>query len=179
MPKSLQDRLREKGWAEEEIAKTVDVIYSEEKQLKHEIFSYGSSGIIYWVGLIIAIIGNLVISVIFIPFLMILSSVQLYIIMGVMGLIFGAMFNLIITDIEHINNKHHVYAGILIPILALITVFVMTQVANTFNQLIKNPNMHNPFVIALVYVGCFSVPYLIYKIKDLMYARKKQQTTLS
>ena len=174
MPKSLQDRLREKGWAEEEIAKTVNLLYSEEKQIKHQIFSSKNSGLIYWVGLLIAIIGNLIISVIFIPFLMILNSLQLYIVMGIMGLIFGSMFNLIIKDIERIKNQHHVYAGVLIPALALITVFVMTQVANTFNQIINNPNTHNPFIISIVYVLLFSFPYMWYKVKDIRYDHTKE-----
>jgi hypothetical protein len=167
MPKTLRQKLMEKGWSDEDIEHTLGILNSEEKQEKHAQYSQFSSPIIYWAGLVIAIVGNLLISVVFVPFLMILSSVQLYIIMGCMGSIFGAMFNLLLRDIEHIDAKHHVMAGAFIPAIALVTVFVMVTLANTFNVIIKNPVQHNPYVISLIYVAAFSAPYAWYKINDL------------
>ncbi|MBI4738010.1 hypothetical protein HY772_00305 [Candidatus Woesearchaeota archaeon] len=168
MPKSLRQKLIEKGWQEAEIDRTLDILYSEEKQEKHARFAHFSSPIIYWAGLLVAIVGNLLISVVFIPFLMILNSVQLYIILGSMGAIFGAMFNLLLRDIEHIDAKHHVMAGVFIPSIALITIFVMVTLANRFNAIIKNPVQHNPYVLSVIYVLAFSAAYAWYKWNDLL-----------
>jgi hypothetical protein len=167
MPKSLRQKLMEKGWSDEDIEHTLGILYSEEKQEKHAKYAEFSSPIIYWAGLLIAIVGNLLISVVFVPFLMILNSFQLYIIMGMMGAIFGAMFNLLLRDIEHVDAKHHVMAGVFIPAVALVTVFVMVTLANTFNTIIKSPVQHNPFIISAVYVLAFSAPYAWYKYTDL------------
>lgn len=177
MPKSLRERLLEKGWTEEEIAKTMNVIYSDEKREKNISFQKATHPIIYWVGLVVAIIGNLLLSVALIPFLMILNSMQVYVILGIIGVVFGSMFNLIIKDIEHIDQTHHVMAGIFIPSIALITVYVMASVANRFNALINNPNPHNAVTLSIIYLLCFSAPYAIYKVRDIMWAKKHRQSS--
>jgi len=172
MPKSLKHRLLEKGWTEEEIEKTMGVLYDDEKHEKHVHFRKATHPIIYWVGLFVAIIGNFILTVALIPFLMILNSQQLYVILGVVGLVFGYLFHHIVRDIEHIDEKHHLAAGISIPALALAIVFFMTTVANRFNEIINNPNPHNPWILSIVYLICFAAPYAIYKIRDLIWESK-------
>ena len=176
MPNSLHQRLLEKGWTEEEIGKTMNLLYSEEKREKHADFLISSHPTIYWAGLVIAIIGNLLLAVTLIPFLMILDSLQLYIILGIIGAVFGAMFNHILRDIEHVDEKHHIVAGVFIPSIALITIYIMTSVANKFNDVIKNVNPHNAVILSVLYLICFSAPYAVYKIKDLMWERKHKST---
>ncbi len=174
MPKPLHQRLREKGWTEEEIKKTIDILYSEEKQIKHLAFQKGAHPLLYWIGLVIAIIANFILAVAFIPFLMMLNSIQVYIILAVVGFIFGSIFNVIIKDIEHIDTKHHIVAGASIPAIALVTVYIMTQIANRFNTIIQNDISHNPLFISLIYLFTFSAPYVFYKIKDLIDEKKTQ-----
>lgn len=174
MPKSLRHRLLEKGWSEQEIQKTMDLMYSEEKREKQIGFVNATHPIIYWVGLVVAIIGNLLLAVTLIPFLMILNSLQLYIILGIVGFVFGGLFNVILKDIEHVDQTHHVVAGIFIPAIALITVYIMTTVANRFNEIINNPNPHNAILLSVIYLVCFSAPYFIYKLKDMMWQKKQK-----
>lgn len=176
MPKSLRHRLLEKGWTEDEIAKTMDILYDDDKKEKHSGFVSATHPIIYWTGLFIAIIGNLLLSVTLIPFLMILSTAQLYIILAIIGVVFGAMFNLIIKDIEHVDQSHHIMAGIFIPSIALITVYIMTNVANRFNEIIKNPNPHNAIVLSVIYLVCFSAPYFVYKLRDFVWEHNHKTT---
>jgi len=178
MPKSLYARLVEKGWSEEEIEKTLNVMYSEEKMQKHENFAFGVHPILYWVGLVVAIIGNLLIAVTLIPFLMILNSTQLYIILGVVGVVFGAMFSVILKDIEHVDQSHHIVAGVFIPAIALLTVYIMVNVANRFNDLIKNENPHSAVGLSIIYLVCFSAPYFFYKVQYFMWERKNKSKPL-
>ena len=172
MPKSLRHRLLERGWTEKEIEKTMGLLYSEEKREKQVGFVKVSHPIIYWVGLVVAIIGNLLLAVTLIPFLMILTSIQLYIILGVVGIVFGGLFNVILRDIEHVDESHHIVAGIFIPAIALITVYIMASVANRFNDIIQNPNPHSAVILSIIYLLCFSAPYIFYKIKDFAWQRK-------
>jgi hypothetical protein len=174
MPKSLRHRLLEKGWSEDEIERTMSMLYSGDKQEKHAGFARATHPVIYWVGLFIAIIGNLLLSVTLIPFLMILSTTQLYVILGIIGVVFGSMFSHIITDIEHVDQAHHIMAGVFIPSIALITVYIMVNVANRFNEIIKNPNPHNAVILSVVYLICFSAPYFTYKIRDIIWERKQK-----
>jgi len=175
MPKPLHQRLRERGWSEDEISSTIDKLYDEEKQSKHAKYRHKASPIVFWAALVIAIIGNLLISVIFIPFLMFLNGIQAYIILGTMALIFGAMFNHLLRDIEHVDNRHHIYAGAVIPALAIVTVSVIVTIANVFNSLINNPLRQNQFIISLVYFVAFSAPYAFYKYKDLKEHKNREE----
>ena len=172
MPKSLRQRLIEKGWTEEEIGKTMELLYSQEKRDKHMNYMTATHPTIYWVGLVIAIIGNLLLAVTLIPFLMVLNSLQLYIILGIVGFVFGSMFNQILRDIEQVDQKHHIVAGVFIPSIALITIYIMISVANKFNEVIKNTNPHNAVILSVIYLACFSAPYAIYKVRDLVYQSK-------
>ncbi len=174
MPKSLRHRLLEKGWTEEEIEGTLNILYSEEKREKHAHFVKASHPILYWVGLVVAIMGNLILSVTLIPFLMVLSPGPVFVILGIVGLVFGALFSVILKDIEHVDESHHIMAGVFIPAIAVVTVYFMVGVANRFNTLINSTNTHSAWLISVVYVVCFSAPYFLYKIKDLIWEHKQK-----
>ena len=171
----MHERMAEKGWNQEEIDGTMSKLYDPEKVQKHSHHQHHLNPIIYWAVLIVAIIGNFILAFIFIPFMMMLNQNQLMIMFGVSGLIFGAMFNVLLKDIEKIDYQHHVMAGIFIPAIAAITVFVMVSIANNFSKLIDINVIQNPILISVVYVIAFSLPYFIYKIKDLSKPGKKYE----
>ena len=153
----------------------MNILYSEDKRDKHAGFVSAAHPILYWVGLVVAIIGNLLIAVTLVPFLMILNSIQLYIILGIVGFVFGGMFNVILKDIEHVDQSHHIVAGMFIPAIALITIYLMVSVSNRFNEIINNPNPHSAVVLSIIYLVCFSAPYFIYKVKDFFWHKKQEK----
>jgi hypothetical protein len=167
--KTLRQKLREKGWKEEEIEHALDVMGSGEARTPSAP-QRGSSPVLYWLTLLISIIGNFLIAVAIIPFLIVLSDAQLYFVMAVLALSFGAMFNFLINTMEHLDPSHHVVAGVFIPALAAITVFVMVNVSNRLSEFFQSPIIHNPVWVALLYVLFFSAPYFI--VKFLKYARR-------
>lgn len=120
------------------------------------------AGIIYWVSLVAAIMGNFIISVILVPFLVMLDDqVTLYIIVMIMGLVFGALFNFLLTDIERLDENHHVMTGVVIPVLAVINVYIMVNVSKTIGTIISITVNQNALVISIIYVAMFMVPYII------------------
>ncbi len=158
----LRKKLLNKGWTEEEINKTLKI-------MQHIDRSEGESTkkihlIIYWTVLIVAIAGNFLLSVALVPFLLVLSNIVLYIIVIIMASTFGLLFNVVLKDIAGLDVKHHVVAGIFIPAIAVINVFVMTDVSNYLIRISKLKNSpHNPYVVAIIYVVFFVLPYLISK----------------
>lgn len=171
MPKDVRQSLLEKGWEEEDIAKAEDILYSKEKQQKHYGYLKSVHPMLYWMGLMLAIIGNMIISVFLIPFFLVMSSTQLLIVIATMGFVFGMMFNFLLRDIEHVDYKHHVVAGVFIPALAVITILVVVRVANTFAKILKSNVHQNMWVVAIVYVIAFTTPYLTYKFNDLKFQK--------
>ena len=107
--KSLEKRLAEKGWAKKDIAKAIKLI-EKAKQNKHPKIKLLDKAV-YWLSLLIAIIGNLVISVALVPFLLVLSSFQLYAILIVIGISFGLLFELLLRKIENLAARHHIFLG--------------------------------------------------------------------
>jgi len=161
MPKKeLGESLLEKGWSKEEVEKALETLYREEpKKEKHR---KKMNRILYWSTLILVIIANTIVSIVMVPFLLVLSHASLYFIVAVLGLTFGALFNLLIRDIEHVDPRHHVIAGIFLPTIAIINIYVMVNFANRFNEALQISPIHqNPIIVSAVYVIAFLLPYII------------------
>jgi hypothetical protein len=70
------------------------------------------------------------------------------------------MFNFLINTMEHLDPSHHVIAGVFIPALAAITIFVMVNVANRLSKFFQSPIIHNPVWVALIYVVLLAAYFL-------------------
>ena len=164
MPKTLKERLIEKGWSEEEVAKVLDILYSKDKIEKHKIMETIMNPIVYWTSLLITIVGNILISVVLIPLLITLNKF-IYIIIFFIAISFGLLFNLIITQID-LKQKHHLIASIFIPAIAIINLFFITMVANQISNILKTQNHQNPILIGVSYAVFFMIPYIISRIRN-------------
>ena len=125
-------------------------------------FSPKLGEILFWTFLFITIIGNFIISVVLVPILLVMSKIYLYLIITFIGFSFGFVINSIIKSIEKIERRHHIIAGLLIPVLALINVVIFTKLSNDLIKLmdLKTPQ-HNPIILAIIYVIAFTLPYLV------------------
>jgi hypothetical protein len=162
MVQDLRTRLLEKGWSEQDINKAIQIIEAakENKTSRTKLID----SIVYWAVLIVTIIGNLILSIILIPFLLALSKIQLYVIILIIAVTFGFLFDLLIRDIEHLEQKHHIIAGLFIPALAIINVFFMVRFANHLMGVMRLSNVQqNPLVVGFVYTIAFILPYLVNK----------------
>ena len=158
----LKKRLKEKGWSAQDISKTIKIV-KEAKEKKHPAIKFLDK-LVYWVALAIAIIGNFIISIALIPSLMALKSTQLFLIIAALGISFGLLFELLIRSIEHLETRHHVFLGVLMPSVALINIFIITLVSNNLVEIFKIDNPHNPYIIGIVYAVAFISPFVFYKL---------------
>jgi len=94
-------------------------------------------------------------------FLLTLNSFSLYFIIATIALTFGLLFNLIVNDIENIDPKHHILAGIFIPAIALINIYIITILTNDVQIAIKIQNPHSPILVSVTYVLAFMIPYIV------------------
>lgn len=174
MPRSLREKLREKGWKEDEIEHALSIMKPSES--KSAVFVNRMNPVLYWSALVISIIGNFLIAVAMIPFLLVLSNVQLYVVITILAISFGAMFNLLINTIEALDPSHHVIAGVFIPALAVITIFVMVNVANQISFVLQTPIHQNPIFVSVAYVVAFILPYAYTKFQEFMSQRRTLPT---
>ena len=160
--KDIKKRLIQKGWNKSDINKTIKII-EHAKANKHPHIKILDKAV-YWISLIIAIIGNLIISISLIPILLTLKSFQLYIIIITIGVSFGLLFELLIRSIEHLETRHHLFLGIIIPIIALANVFIIVLISNGLEEIINIQNTQNPLTIGIVYAVAFISPYFLYQL---------------
>jgi hypothetical protein len=162
MVQDLRDRLKDKGWTEQDINKAIQIIEAAKEKKPANIRLIDT--IVYWIVLIIAIVGNLILSIILIPFLLTLNHLQLYLIICIIAATFGFLFDLLIRDIENLEQQHYIIAGVFIPALAIIDVFFMVQFANHLTRIMKLNNIQDPYVVGIVYTIAFIAPYLINRL---------------
>jgi len=177
MPIPIEKRLEEKGWSKDEILKAAEILHGKEAQGKI-YFQKEMNPIVYWLTLILAIVANMVISVVLVPFLLAVeSALTLYSIVALLALAFGFFFKLLLNDIENIDPQHHVIAGIFIPALAIINIIIVINVTSVIDKVLFGVQFtQNAIAITVVYVFAFIAPYLVSKIVDYYQTRKAAQT---
>ena len=158
----IEGKLKKKGWTKKEINDTLK-IFREAKNNKHPAIKFLDKSV-YWIALIAAILGNFIISVVLIPFLLTLRDFQLYLVIVTIGLAFGLLFELLIRSITHLEARHHLFFGFLVPIVAIINVFIITNVANNLEKKLMIESAYNPLVVSVVYGAAFIIPYVFYRL---------------
>lgn len=158
--------LLKKGFSKKEAQKTIDIIKEAEEKKSPKIRF--ADTVIYWILLVVAIIGNMIISIILIPFLLAFKKLPLYVTIIILAAAFGFLFDQLIRNIEHLKNKHHVVAWIFIPALAVIDTYYMTSFANHLTETLKLPlSLNSPLLISIIYVVAFILPYFIHNLIKL------------
>jgi len=156
-----EETLLRKGWARQEARRT-SYILATAHEAKTPILKFFDS-LVYWTALGIAILGNFVLSIVLIPFLLILSGLSLYFALLLIGLAFGALLDFLLRIIERIGRQD-IIAEIFIPAIALINVYIMTNLANVLALKIQLPlGVHNPLLVSVTYVIAFTLPHFFFK----------------
>jgi len=153
-------KLKERGWSDQEIINAEKILEKEKEYDAH------FSRIVFWSALIVIIFSNMLVSLGLIPFLIVLNSWVLYLIIILLAGCIGFLYNLLITDIGHLKKKHHISAGIIIPLIAIANLIGMVLVSNKFIRDLQIKNVqHNPWTIAILFAIVLITPYIIGRIK--------------
>ena len=159
--RNLVDRLEKRGWSRKEIIKTIEIIKNAKKSKPRDISFIEKR--IFWILLILIIAANFAVSVALLPLLIALKGLLLYSAIIILGIIFGLLFELVIRSMEHLEKGHHLFLAALIPAVALVNVFVISNLSNDLARALNLVNIHNPIPISLVYAISFILPYIVYR----------------
>ena len=158
---NLIKRLKKRGWGKKEITKAVKLIKNTKKNKPTDIKFIHRR--IYWILLAVIAVANFAISIALLPLLVALKGIFLYFILITLGITFGLLFELVIRSIEHLEKKHHIFLAILIPVAALVNIFIASRISNNLIEMLGLTNVHNSILIAIVYAISFVLPYVIYR----------------
>lgn len=160
MEKSTIERLKRKGWTSEEITKASNIIDQRKIHDKSKTFVF-SQHAVYWGLVFVIFLGNFLISLSLIPFLLVLDTISLDIIIVVLGFGFGSLFTLVLLDLKTVARGHIIVASLLIPLLALVNFYMMVTIANAINNVLNlGGTPDHPIRIAVIYLVAFVIPYL-------------------
>ena len=160
--RDIKKRLEQKGWSKKDISRAVRII-EQAKANKHPKIKILDK-LVFWISLAIAIIGNFIISISLIPVLLALGNLPLYAVLITLGAAFGLLFDLLIRTIEHLEAKHHLFLGIIMPITAVINVIIIVAFSNNLEKAINIQNPHSPLLAGAIYTFAFMLPYLTYQL---------------
>lgn len=150
------------GWTEEKLKKA-------EKDLRREhVHDVRLAKIVFWSTILVIVVGNLLMSVALIPFLAVLNRWFLDLVIVILGLVVGFLFNFLLTSVEHLEKHHKIIAAIIIPIIALANVVFIVLVANEMIESILIDNArHNPWLIGVLYGVAFILPYVFSNVRKI------------
>ena len=155
--------LVKKGWSSREIEKTIRILGNAQHKKSKTILFLDQAAI--WIGLLLVILGNFIVSVVLVPFLIIMSGFWLYLTLLLIAMSFGFVVSVIAEYLEKIQKEHLLIMGILLPAIALINVYIMTHFSNRLEILMQVGTQHSPALVALTYTVGFMIPYVISRIK--------------
>ncbi len=178
MSEKLKKIILKKPWGLEEKERTINIIQrANEKKSK---FILVLDKFVYFFVLFTAIAGNFIVSVVLVPFLLIMGGFYLYMTLFFIGLAFGALFNVIINYLEKLESRHHIIAGFFIPVLALINMYIITNLSNHLVTLMQlRTLLHNPVIVSITYIVGFIVPYFWSRHKTLLFKPKAYPSSIS
>lgn len=159
--RNLVDRLEKGGWGRKDIIRAVESIKNAKKDKTRDTLFIEKR--IFWILLVIIIVSNFAVSVALLPLLVALKGMLLYAAIIILGMIFGLLFELVIRSMEHLERQHHLFLAFLIPIVALVNVFIMSNISNNLAQMLGLENVHNSLVVSIIYAASFVLPYIVYR----------------
>ena len=125
MNEGIYSKLGSKGWSREDLIKANNIFQSAQEKKHHMVKLLDE--FIYWFVLIVAIIGNLIVSVVLVPFLLVFHAIFLYGIISVIALTFGFLFIVIIDDSgsgkpANLQNNFALSSGLLTKVFFLLII---------------------------------------------------------
>jgi len=159
--KKIYTSLIDKGWSKEEIDRAMVILKYGKSNQKNFKTNWMQSHHLYWIGLIITILMNTILSILLVPFLVVIKHSVVYIFIILFATGFGYVFNFILHDIEIKESRNPVISWLLIPAMAVINSYVIVDLTNHFFIFTGiRADVYNPLIVSIVYILAFMVPYL-------------------
>jgi hypothetical protein len=152
----LHQRLRAKGWSEAEMSRLHDG-FARAKARAHPAAHFVEHASFY-LGVALCAIGTLLVSVVVAPLLLLLTPWFVATTLILLGLCLGALFALLVSDLEWLEGKHHLLAGIVILTVAVTNVALIAQRITHATAM--------PYILGFLFGGALLVPYLYHLSKE-------------
>ncbi len=156
----LVEKLRQKGWSEQDIQQAISILSSPSSSTR----SWKS---LYWLALIMSLLANFFISIIVVPFILLIPTNWKYLIVFVIALSFGALFNSLLNEIES-QGGAYILSSLFMPALVLANAYFMIRILgllSRYTTLFRFTSFTASSIVT-IYSLVFLIPFIIQKIKE-------------
>ncbi len=160
----IAKKLEKKGWEKKHIAKTLHILKKAED--KKHLYVKFLDKFLFWFVLFLIILGNVIIFIALLPIIIEVSQAYTLFVFTVVGFAFGALIDNIIKEME-LTKKHYFLAGILIALMATLSMFFVITLAEIFLKEFGIFIKINPLLSTFIYIIAFTLPHVLYKIKEI------------
>lgn len=154
----LKSAMTAKGWEQYHVNRAVSILQGA-GAVKTGAVRF-LDAIIYWVILFAAIVGNFIVSIVFIPVLLAFDELSAVIAVAVFAVAFGTLLDFIVREVEHLRRAHLIVPELFIPAIALINIYIIVTLSNGVATTLQLAT-HNPWLISVMYVCAFVLPHFI------------------
>ncbi|MBI3033273.1 hypothetical protein HYY69_07390 [Candidatus Woesearchaeota archaeon] len=158
MDEAAKKRLSEKGWRKEDLI-YVDHLMKEENKKHHHINQH-LSNISFWTLMLGVAVINVIMSIFIIPFLILLQGPLVFLSALVLGFLMGFFFKFLMLELEGLEEEHHKVILLLVPVMALIDIFIIRLFMNWLKVLFTVD--YNYDAAVFVFMIFFLAPYIVY-----------------
>ena len=142
--------------------KAIDVLTSAHMKKKHVFYAKENQRVFYLISLFLLFISSFIVSFLLIPFILLFESFSVYAIVLLSGLVFGFIFSFMILDLQHLERKHHVFMGILVPAIAVANIYFIISLTKRIADFFLISLKHDFIVVSSFYLIGFILPYLFF-----------------
>ncbi len=154
------ERLRRKGWTEQEIQRAQEGLNRAEER-KHPALAFLEKAV-FWGLLFLTLVGVFSVSMVIVPALILLRDPVIVIVLALLGLCLGALFALLIKDIEWLERKHHAIAFTLLTVIGILNIWFIVEKTATIEQVLGIVNLHHGVLLGIVFAAALMTPYAIH-----------------
>lgn len=135
MNEKLKKQLALRGWSEKEVKDAEEILKKGRIKKTKKIILFDKY--IYWVALFAGILGNIVISIVLVPFLTVLKGMLVYVVVVILGAAFGMFFEMVIRNVWGLEKKHYLIAGVVVFCLALVNMLIVSVFDENIKIILK------------------------------------------
>lgn len=165
-----------KGWKVSEIEHASQILEQAEKDKKRPTKYIDNFLTVVLVSLMI--VNGFVCSTLLVPFIYALQLDVILVIAALVGVIFSALFTIIIYDIEKIHKRHEINLFIAYIVTGIVNFFLILEFTARFGAESKLPLENNIYLIAGTYLLAFLAPQIIHRIRKRREVLEKEAETV-
>jgi hypothetical protein len=150
-------------WNEHEIRRAAHIFNQAEK--KKGLFIRLLDEMVHWLAALVVLLGNLIIDIFIVFSSGMVQGMFFYSAIIILGIAFGWLIEMPLLQIEKLDKHKHFLSRIMLPLLALLNVYLLAGVMQMIEFLTESAFSINTTIVGIVYGISFLVPHVLFSLK--------------